>query len=158
MQISKLGACGFLLAAAFLQSGCAPTMTVENKASFPVRAVVSMPGQGRQVVSVSPGEFSGVEMGKAKRYRATVIKDQEWIEYAKLTRKVLNDSLANSDQLTGAQLLEVIRRLKDIALRMAEFERAGSQGATCGDAVNEEKNPVVIIRTSTQGALTVSCQ
>ena len=53
-----------------------------------------------------------------------MIPDAEWIEYARTTRKFLNDQLANADSLTGPQLLEVIRRLKNIAARIDQFQRA----------------------------------
>ncbi|CAG0955101.1 hypothetical protein ANRL3_00501 [Anaerolineae bacterium] len=144
------------LSFAALATGCAPTVVVENKTTIPVRAIVVASGQSN-TVSPSPGESSSVEAPEGS-YRVTVIPDAEWIEYAKLTRKYLNDQLANSDRLTGAQLLEVIRRLKDVAARMQQFEGAAGSGASCSGRISEDKSAVAVISVAANGKLTVVCR
>lgn len=138
-------------------SACAPAVTVENGTSFPVRVIVAWSG-GRSVLSPSPGESSSVEVTQGA-YRATAIPDAEWIEYARLTRKVLNDQLANADQLTGPQLLDVIRRLKEIALQMQQFENAAGSGASCGGRITEESGAgLVRVSADAGGKLVIACK
>jgi hypothetical protein len=141
---------------AALVAGCAPMVVVENQTAIPVRAIVVASGQ-RTVVSPSPGESSWVETSEGI-YRVTVIPDAEWIEYAKLTRKYLNDQLANSDKLSGPQLLDVIRRLKDVAVRMQQFEGAADSTASCSGRISEDKSAVVMISLAANGKLTVVCR
>ncbi|MBI4674736.1 MAG: hypothetical protein HY741_24080 [Chloroflexi bacterium] len=146
-----------ILCSAGLIAGCAPTVTVENNTSIPVRVVVSNAGTVA-TVSPSPGESSTVEVVEGG-YRATVIPDAEWIEYAKLTRKVLNDQLANADQLTGSQLLDVIRRLKEIAQRMQQFENAAGSSAACGGKITEEGGAgFVQVSIGAGGKLAITCR
>ncbi len=148
---------GLLCAFIFLLASCAPPIVVSNKTSFAVRVIVSGGGVS-QTVSPSPGESSIAEIGEGA-YKATVIPDAEWIEYAKLTRKVLNEQLANSDNLTGAQLLDVIRRLKDIALRMQQYEQAAGGSASCGGRITEDKGGgVVTVSAGADGKLAISCR
>lgn len=144
------------LSFAALSAGCAPMVVVENKTTIPVRAIVIASGQ-RNSVSPSPGESSSVEAPEGS-YRVTVIPDAEWIEYAKLTRKYLNDQLANSDKLSGPQLLDVIRRLKDVAVRMQQFEGAADSTASCSGRISEDKSAVVMISLAANGKLTVVCR
>jgi hypothetical protein len=88
-----------------------------------------------------------------------VIPDAEWIEYAKLTRKVLNDQLANADKLTGPQLLDVIHRLKEIAAQMQQFEQAAGSSASCGGRLTEDNSAgLVVVSTTDSGALVISCR
>ena len=146
-----------LIVTAILLASCAPYIVVENKTSFPVRVIVSGGGKS-EVVSPTPGESSSVDMNEGT-YKATVIPDAEWIEYAKLTRKVLNDQLANSDKLTGPQLLDVIRRLKEIAVRMQQYEQAAASSASCGGRLTEDNSAgLVVVSTSNSGALVISCK
>lgn len=145
------------LITAILLASCGPIITVENRTGFPVRVIVSSGGK-REVVSPSPGENSTVDASEGT-FQATVIPDAEWIEYAKLTRQVLNDQLANSDKLTGPQLLDVIRRLKEIAVKMQQYEQAAGGSATCGGRLTEEKSAgLVVVSTSSNGALVISCK
>jgi hypothetical protein len=155
-RLRSLALLGLIIAAGLI-AGCAPTITVQNNTSFPVRAIVSA-GKIRTVLSPSPGEHSTAEVGEGP-YTVTVIPDAEWIEYAKLTRKVLNDQLANADKLTGPQLLDVIRRLKEIATRMQEFERAVGSRASCGGKISSDGGAAfVTISTSSSGALVATCR
>lgn len=146
-----------LIVAAIFLASCGPILTVENRTRFPVRVIVS--GGGKiEVVSPSPGESSSVEMREGT-YKATVIPDAEWIEYAKLTRKFLNDQLANSDKLTGPQLLDVIRRLKEVAVKMQQYEQAAGSSASCGGRLTENNSAgLVMVSISDSGALTISCR
>lgn len=145
-----------ILAAALL-AACAPTVTVTNETSFPVRVIVMSKGI-RNVLSPSPGE-SSIAVVSNGSYRVTVIPDEEWIEYAKLTRKILNEQLAHADQLTGPQMLDVIRRLKEIAIAMQQFEQAAGKSASCGGVLSDE-NPdtLVIVLQDLTGALAVTCR
>ncbi len=145
-----------LIVTAILLASCGPSIVVENKTSFPVRVIVKASGHS-SMLSPSPGESSSVEASEGA-YRATVIPDAEWIEYAKLTRKVLNDQLANSDKLTGAQLLEVIRRLKDIAQRMQQYEQAAGSAASCGGSLTQDSTGLVVVSTADTGVLVISCR
>ncbi len=138
-----------------LLAGCAPMITVQNDTSFPVRAIVRS-GKTTDVLSPSPGYSSTAEVTEGP-YRVTVVPDAEWVEYAKTTRAYLNDQLAHADQLTGPQLLEVIRRLKEIATAMQQFEQAGV-GASCSGKITEEGGGLVTVTLGANGALVVVCQ
>lgn len=140
-----------------LLAGCAPFVVVENRTTVAVRVVVTS-STGSEVVSPSPGESSSVQVAEGS-YQVSVIPDAEWIEYAKLTKKVLNDQLANSDKLTGPQLLEVIRRLKDIAARMQDYERAAGSAARCDGKISGDGGDVLVtISASSSGALVATCR
>lgn len=143
------------LIAAGLIAGCGPAIIVENKTSLPVRAIVNSSGQ-RSMLSPSPGESSTTDAEEGA-YTVAVVPDAEWIEYAKLTRKVLNEQLANADNLTGPQLQEVIRRLKDIAARMQEFEKAAGKGQSCAGKITSDGGGSVTISVGAEGALVVRC-
>ncbi len=144
----------------FLQEGVTscggPTVTVENNTQFPVRVVVSSGGES-QVLSPSPGESSAADASEGP-YRAYAVPDADWINYAKDTRKFLNDQLANSDQLTGPQLLNVVQRLKDIAARMAQYDKAGTSGSGCSGAVTSEHDGLVQVSVGADGGLVVACK
>lgn len=144
-----------LLCGAGLFSGCAPSVIVENQTTIPIRVVVTASGAS-DVVSPSPGESSTVQVTEGA-YTASVVTDAEWIEYAKLTRKDLNDQLANSDTLSGGQLLSVVQRLKDIAQRMKQFQDAAGAGASCGGKVSSDSNGVVAVTIGASGKLAISC-
>jgi hypothetical protein len=146
------------IVAAVLASGCGPTITVENRTRFPVRAVVSQ-GMNREVVDPSPGESSTVDADIGP-YRAYAVPDKEWIAYAKLTRKVLNDSLADADKLTGPQLLDVIQRLKDIAGRVQQYEAAAGAGNGCSGNITETGSEAhtVDVNVGANGRLVTTCR
>lgn len=148
------------VAAGVLLAGCAPGIVIQNSTSFPVRAIIRAGGMS-EVFSPSPGESSYAEVREG-RYTATVIPDAEWIEYARATRQYLNDQLAHSDNLTGSQLLDVIRRLKDIATRMDQFERAAASSAvgsaSCPGAVSSEADGSVVVTTTDDGRILIDCK
>lgn len=143
------------IAAAVLVSGCGPSITVKNNTRFVVRAVVSQ-DKHREVVDPSPGESSTVDADEGL-YRVSAVPDQEWIAYAKLTRKVLNDSLANADRLTGPQLLDVVQRLKDIAARIQQFESAAGSRSACSATITESGGGTVSITVGADGGLEATC-
>jgi len=146
-----------LIGAVLWLVGCAPSVVVENRTGFAVRVVVTS-ANGSEVLSPSPGESSVAEVAEGS-YRATAIPDAEWIENAKATRKFLNDQLANSENLTGPQLLDVIQRLKNIAARMQQYESTAGVGASCSGAVSSDGGDgLVVISTAANGALVVSCR
>lgn len=137
--------------------GCAPTVTVANNTNIPVRAIVASGGV-RNMLSPSPRESSTAEVTEGP-YRVTVIADSEWIEYAKVLRKVLNDQLANADKLTGPQLLDLIRRLKEVAQQMAVYEQAAGSSASCsGRLTSEEGAGLAQVSQSPDGKLVVACK
>jgi len=148
------------VAASLLMASCAPGIVIQNSTSFPVRAIIQAGGM-TDVFSPSPGESSYAEVREG-RYTATVIPDAEWIEYARATRQYLNDQLAHSENLTGPQLLDVIRRLKDIPAMMYQFERAARSSAvgaaTCSGAVSAEADGLVKISTNEDGRIFIDCK
>lgn len=143
-------------ALALFLAGCGPTLTIVNSTSFPVRAVVRSAGRS-EVLSPSPGESSTAEMKEGK-YTVTVIPDREWLDYAKITRTILNEQLANADKLTGPQLLEVIRRLKDIATRMQQFETAAGSSQSCSGSLQSDSIAVATVSLDANGQLAVFCR
>ncbi|MBI5349127.1 MAG: hypothetical protein HZB77_07390 [Chloroflexi bacterium] len=145
-----------LIATAVLLVSCGPSIVVENKTSIPVRVIVRAGGKSEMVL-LSRGESLSVEASEGV-YRATAIPDETWIEYAKSMRKFFNDQLADSDKLTGAQLLDVIRSLKDIAQRMQQYEQAASSTASCGGRLAEDSTGLVVVSTAGTGGLVISCK
>jgi len=139
-----------------LLASCGPSIVVENKTRFAVRVVVTTPN-GSDVVSPTPGESSVVD-GAEGSYRATAIPDADWIEWAKSTRKVLNEQLANSENLTGPQLLDLVQRLKDIAKRMDEFTKSAGKGASCSGSLSSDSGGNVVVSQAPDGTLVVSCK
>ena len=145
-----------LVALAALADGCLPVVTVQNKTSFVVRAVVTNSGHS-QVLSPSPGESSAAEVEEGP-YRVTIIPDQEWLDHANATRQFLNDQLAHSDTLTGPQLLEVVRRLKEIAASIKAYENTAGNGAACAGQITQDGGGSVTVSAATDGTILVSCQ
>lgn len=133
-----------------------PTVTVENHTQIPIRVVVSSGGTS-QVLSPTPGESSAADASEGP-YRVSAVPDADWINYAKDTRKFLNDQLANSDQLTGPQLLDVVRRLKDIAARMSQYDKAGSGYSGCSGTVSTDHDGLVQVSIAADGKLVVACK
>jgi len=136
-------------------AGCAPGLTVQNNSAILVRVVVSASGNS-QVLSPSPGESSYAEVGEGA-YSAYAIPDAEWIEYARLTRQYLNNQLANAYDLTGSELLDVIRRLKDIAARMQAYEGAEGSSGACRGTVSAEKDGLIRVAVGADGKLQLTC-
>jgi hypothetical protein len=143
------------LALAAMADSCAPLINVKNNATFEVRAVISNRGHS-QVVSPSPGESSSAEAEQGP-YTVTIIPDNDWLEHAKATRAFLNEQLANPDKLSGPQLLEVIRRLKDIAAKIKEFEAAGLSTA-CSGKITQDGGGTVTVSAGADGKLVASCR
>lgn len=146
---------GFGVTACILLAGCAPSLVVSNTTQFPVRVVIASGGTS-QVVSPSPGESSGAEVSEGP-FRATVIPDEEWIAYARDTRAFLNKQLADSENLSGPQLLTVVQRLKDIALRMRQYEQAAGTTASCEGNITQDGGGAVEVRTGEAGVLVIAC-
>jgi hypothetical protein len=148
---------GCLALAAMAQS-CGPTVTVENKTTFEVSALVQNRGN-RNMLSPSPGESSQAIV-QQDAYVVTVVPRAEWLTHAKATRDFLNDQLKNSENLSGAQLLEVVRRLKAIALKMQAFEEAAKGGeAQCSGILTDKKTDATVTITAlTDGKLKVVCK
>lgn len=136
-------------------AGCIPTVTVTNQTGFDVRVLVFWSG-GREVLSPSPGESSYAEVTEGT-FTAVAVPASDWIDYAKAKRQYLNDQLANMDNLTGAQLAEVVRQLKDIAARMKQYEDTAGKGASCSGSITQEANGIVTISAAADGTLVVAC-
>jgi hypothetical protein len=145
-----------LVAVALAVAACAPSVTVSNRTTFVVRVVITT-SAGSQVFSPSPGETSVGEAGEGS-YRVSVIPDAEWSSWAAATRAYLNERLADSANLTGAQLLEVIQRLKDIATKMKSYEAAGIGSVGCSGAVSNERDGLVTVTQGADGKLIASCK
>jgi hypothetical protein len=144
----------FLLVGGVL-AGCIPTVTVTNNTGFDVRVMVFWSG-GREVLSPSPGESSYAEVTEGT-YTVAAVPASDWIDYAKAKRQYLNDQLANMDNLSGAQLAEVVRQLKDIAARMKQYETAAGKGASCSGSITQEANGIVTVSAAADGTLAVTC-
>lgn len=136
-------------------AGCGPSITVENKTSFDVHAMVINNGRS-ECLSPSPGNSSTTDAAEGM-YTVVAVRSSEWITWAKATRQYLNDQLARMDSLTGAQLFEVVQRLKDIAKKMAEYENVKS-GASCSGRITEDTNGAATISLGPGGALVVACK
>lgn len=136
-------------------AGCGPSITVENRTAFDVKVFVSNVGHS-EVLSPSPGNSSTMDATEGS-YIAAAVRSEEWLNYAKATRQYLNDRLANSDSLTGPQLLDVIQRLKDIAKKMAEYQNV-TTGASCVGRVTQDADGAATISLGAGGALVVTCK
>jgi hypothetical protein len=153
---------------AAILAGCNPTITVANHTSFDVRIIVKYPG-GDEALAPSAGNQSSVEVNDGA-YSITAFPDEEWIAWAKTTRKVLNDRLADPEHLTGPQLLDVVQRLKDVASKMQDYESitgpppAGSPGSAewahrtwCYGDIPKDGDGALVTITASSDRLTAVC-
>ncbi len=136
-------------------AGCGPSITVENKTSFDVKVFVANNGH-HEVLSPSPGNSSTMDATEGS-YIVAAVRSEEWLNDAKATRQYLNGQLANMDSLSGAQLFEVVQRLKDIAKKMAEYESVKT-GASCSGRIAEDANGAATISLGPGGALVAACK
>ena len=154
--MSRLQTTIVALAGLLCLAGCGPSVTVTNKTRFIVTVVVSAAGDA-SVLSPSAGESSTAEVTEGA-FKVTVIPNTDWLAWAKLTRKSLNDQLADSSKLSGPQLLEVIQRLKDIAGRMKEYEDTAGKGASCAGVVSSDVDAAAEVTQAADGSLVVVCK
>ena len=146
---------GFLALAALADS-CSPGITVNNETTFAVRAIVRT-GDKLQTASPAPGGSAYVE-GQPGPYTVTIIPDDDWLKYAQLVRKDLNEQLANSQNLSGEKVLQLVTRLKDIAAKMKAFQDAGV-GTSCSATItNEGGHGEVTVKTLANGEFYVTCK
>ena len=145
------------VALAAMADSCSPVITVTNRTSFEVVATINNGGK-RQVVSPSPGNSSSAEAEQGV-YTVTIIPSQAWRDHAQATRDFLNNQLAHPENLTGEQLKEVIRRLKDIAEKIKAFEDSYKTlaGQSCTGAIGDNGGGNVIVDTAADGSLAVTC-
>jgi hypothetical protein len=145
------------VALAAMADSCSPVITVTNNTTFEVVATINNGGK-RQVVSPSPGNSSSAEAEQGV-YTVTIIPSQEWRDHAQATRDFLNDQLAHPENLTGEQLKEVIRRLKDIAAKIKAFEDSykALSGQSCTGAIGDNGGGAVTVSAAADGALSVTC-
>jgi len=59
--------------------------------------------------------------------------------------------------LTGPQLLEVIRRLKDIAARTKQHEGAEGSASACKGTVSAEEAGLIRVAVGADGKLQLTC-
>lgn len=154
--MSRLQIIVLALAALCCLAGCGPTVTVVNSTKIPVRVVVTSSG-GTESLSPSPGESSAAEVEEGT-YNVSAIADQQWVDYAKATRQYLNDQIANSGSLSGAQLLAVVQRLKEVATQMQQLGTAGASGSSCSGAVTQDADGLATITVGANGKLVLSCR
>ena len=151
------GIVALVLYALSLLDSCSPDVVVSNTTNIPVRVTVSSGGKS-DVLSPSPHESSATEAAEGP-YSAVVISDAEWIAYAQLVRNDLNQQLANSDKLTGPQLLSVVQRLKDIAAKMDQYNKAAKAGAKCsGQITAQGSGGAVTVSSGANGELVIACK
>jgi hypothetical protein len=155
--VKAIGIVALLLYAFTLLDSCSPNIVVSNTTNIPVRVTVTSGGKS-DVLSPSPHESSATEATEGP-YSAVVISDAEWIAYAQLVRSDLNQQIANSDNLTGAQLLSLVQRLKDIAAKMDQFNKAAKAGAKCsGQITAEGSGGAVTVSSGVNGELLIACK
>jgi hypothetical protein len=139
-----------------LLSDCGgPDITANNNTTFGVRVILHTTA-GPDVLSPSPGESSSADAVEGG-FTATAINDQDWINYAKVQRKLLDDQLTNAGTLTGPQLLTLLQRLKDIAAKMDAYQAAAGKGATCEGTITQNADGVITIGQAADGSLAVTC-
>lgn len=145
------------IAAAVLVSGCGPIITVHNRTRFPVTATVTT-GERQETHSPSPGESSSMDADVGP-YFVYAVPEKDWLEYAKLTQKVLNESLADPSRLTGPQINDITQRLKDIAVRIQQYEGTAGGARTCHGTISESgAGGTVTITVGADGRLVASCK
>lgn len=144
-----------LIAIALVIAGCAPAVSIHNGTTFAIRVIV-ISGSTSEVFSPSPGEDSSGDVSEG-HYHATAILDREWIAWATATRAYLNDRLAQPDSMTGAQLLDVVQRLKDIAAKMKAYEDAAGSLNGCEGSVSSDANGQVTVTQAPDGSLRITC-
>ena len=143
------------VALAAMADSCSPTISVKNEAAFTVRVIIRNAGK-LQTVAPSPGESAGAE-GQNGPYFVAVVPDSDWLEYAKLVRKDLNEQLANPSGLSGDKIKQLADRLKSIAAKMKAYESAGL-GATCNGSITDKGGGVVTVTAAGgDGQIGVEC-
>jgi hypothetical protein len=155
--VKAIGLVALILYAFALLDSCSPDIIVSNNTDIPVRVTITSGGKS-DVLSPSPHESSATEATEGP-YSAVVISDAEWIAYAQLVRNDLNQQLANSDKLTGPQLLSVVQRLKDIAAKMGQYNKAAKAGAKCSSQVTAQgSGGAVTVSSGANGELVIACK
>jgi hypothetical protein len=147
---------GLWLVAVLALAACGPSVTVQNSTTLPVRVVITGPN-GAETFAPSPHESSTTDVGEG-HYTVVVVPDADWLPYAQQTRDFLNQQLANSQNLTGPQLLDLVQRLKDIAARMAQMQSAAGHSASCSGNVTGDNSAVATISVGITDTLTLSCR
>jgi hypothetical protein len=155
MRRTTAGRAVMLAVAAVALTGCGPVITVVNKTTVPVRVVITS-GGGSETFAPSPGESSFAEASEGK-FTVTAIPDADWINYAKLTRQDLNEQLANSQNLSGPKLLDLVHRLKEIAARMDQMQKAAGTTGGCSGTVTQDSSPTATVSIGASGQLVVAC-
>lgn len=156
MNRVRIGRTAVVVGAAIVLVGCGPTVTVRNETTIPIRAIL-MSNDGSETFAPTPGESSSAEASEGP-YRVVAVPDADWVEYAKLTRKVLNEQLANSDNLSGPQLLDLVRRLKDVAAKMKQMEGAAGSTGACAGKLTQDSSALATVTVAADGRLVVSCK
>lgn len=157
LPIRRMAQGTLLVAIAVVVVGCSPSVSIHNGTTFAVRVVITT-SVGTEVLSPSPGESSTADAAEGT-YTVNVLPDADWVAWATATRAYLNDRLANSDSMTGPQLLDVVQRLKDIAAKMKSYaDAAAGTGAGCAGSVTSDANGGVTITQGADGKLLATCK
>jgi hypothetical protein len=156
MRKATLARFAVALLAVLALAGCGPVVSVVNNTKVPVRVIVKT-ADGSETFEPTPGESSSAEVTPGT-VTVTAVPDADWVNYAKLTRQDLNQQLANSQNLSGPKLLDLVRRLKEIAAKMDEMSKAAGSSASCSSRVSEDSGLTATVSIGQSGALAVSCR
>lgn len=138
-------------------SSCAPLLRIENETTLGVKALVSIPGSMRQLVTVEPMNDAGLDTIGIGKYIVVVIPDKDWLEYARLQARVLNDLLTGSPNLSPQQANDIKTKLKEIHTALEQYEKAKS-GAACSGKLDSEGFNLATISQDASGNLAISCK
>jgi len=155
-----------LLGMCLLATGCEmllmsfePLLSIQNSSDVNVRVQASLNKGGSQVVTVAPGQRAGVELGQSDRWTVVVIRDQQWLETAKGTRKVLAELLTQPDKMTPEQIRYVVQRIKNFQDQIDKFDAVKGTGSACtGTLGTGDLTGRVTISKGSDGQLAIACQ
>jgi antitoxin component of MazEF toxin-antitoxin module len=136
-----------------------PLLSIQNSSDVNVRVMASLNKGGSQYVTIAPGERAGVELGQSDRFTVVVIRDQQWLETAKGTRKVLAELLAQPDKMTAEQIRDVVQRINNIQAQIDKYDASKSGGGSCSGALpNDSMVARATVSKGSDGQLAASCQ
>jgi len=153
-----------LLGMCLLLAGCEaflfsfePLLSIQNSSDVSVRVQASLNKGGSQFVTIAPGERAGVELGQSDRWTVVVIRDQQWLETAKGTRKVLAELLTQPDKMTPEQIRDVVQRIKNIQDQIDKFDAVKGSGTACSGSLGNELVGHVTVSKGSGGQLAIAC-
>jgi antitoxin component of MazEF toxin-antitoxin module len=153
-----LGMCLFLAGCEALLMSMEPLLSIQNTSDVNVRVQASLNKGGSQFVTIAPGQRAGVELGQSDHWTVVVIRDQQWLETAKGTRKVLAELLTQPDKMTPQQIRDVVQRIKNIQDQIDTYDAVKVQGTACsGTLPQTELVGHVTISKGSGGQLAIAC-